>query len=70
MVTDEQYLAQLAIAWPEFSIVFSEPDRAFIATLRQDPGEVMTARHLAPLEGLLVLWDRRRQQAQARTGGT
>ena len=61
MHSPAMHLAQLDIAWPEWSIVFSEEDQAYIATLRTDPGQVMAARHLATLEGLLMTWDKARQ---------
>lgn len=64
MVTDEQHLAQLQIAWPEWSIAFSPDDQAYIATLRQDPEAMMAARHVATLEHLLMEWHQRRKQAR------
>ncbi len=64
MVTDKQHLAQLEIAWPEWSIAYSRDDQAYIATLRQDPEVMMAARQVATLEHLLMEWDRRRKQAQ------
>jgi hypothetical protein len=64
MVTDEQHLAQLEIAWPEWQLKFSQDDQAYIATLRQDPEVMMAARQLATLEHLLMEWDRRRKQGR------